>query len=228
VDVPDRFVSDRNLIQVGQRFYFVEIAGATPRPLARFRTGGDTADTSSTRVVLDFPRGQLRVFVHYAEPDAQRLKVALQKKSPAVIPALLTAGLDASLRAIFGGSAPKHLRVVHEAVPTQQFLAGAAEKVIAYVGGKVVDWIVDWAMKALQAELERGYQQMVEKFRKAAEDPASGVTLIFVFNGPTFFEGLRKMLTAPGGLLPPVAALLQLRAAVTASTVELKPGPHYW
>lgn len=228
-DVADRFLSDRNLVDVGQRFFFVEIPGVTPRPLAPAPgTGGRVAcrdDASRTSLVLDFPRGQIRLYLFYSEADAQQLLGQLQKRSPGAIPALFAPGLDASLRAIFRGDAPKRLRVIHEAVPSQGFLAGAGATVLKMVGEKLAEWLVEWLLKALKAEVERGYERFVARFRAAVADKACGVTVAITFQGPAFLEKLRAALTSnPLAAVPGVLSVLGLKAAASAVTVELRPG----
>jgi len=229
-DVADRFLSDRNLISVGQRFFFMEVPGVTPRPLPSIGTGRSATvckdGASRTSLILDFLRGQLRLFVYYSDADAQNLKKLLQKRSPGAIPALFTAGLDTSLRMILKGDAPKQLRVLHEAVPTQDLAAGALGRVLAIAWEQIEAWIIEWALKALKAEVERGYANLVARFAKAADDPACGVTLVLVYQGPTFLQKLGSILRNPVAGLPGIGALFGSGQAATV-TVELKPGMHY-
>ena len=91
-----KFLADRNHITVGQRFYFLEIPGHRPRLVAGPRGGRRTAPVTQTNVTLDFPKGELRVFLFYAEADAQSLSALLRAHSPAgVILSALKAGLRA-------------------------------------------------------------------------------------------------------------------------------------
>jgi len=233
-DVSGRFLSNRNTIAIGQRFYFIEIPGVSPRPLPpiqrRTSTGAITSTgvggrQSQTRLILDFPRGQIRLFIYYGDADAQKLKELLRTKSPGAISALLTPGLDVSLRTIFSGNAPKQLQVIHEAVPTQQAIPSMVLMVLRIAGEKIVEWLVEWALKALRAEIEKKYDQFVERFRKAADDPADGVTIRIIFQGPPFFESLRKLFTStsagvPGGILD----IFRGRGGAASVSIETLPG----
>lgn len=229
-DVPDRFVANRNNISVGQRFYFVEVPGVTPRPLPRIqtKTGLSTGGRQSqTRLILHFPDNQIRLFLYYSDADAQNLKSALQKKSLGAIPALLTPGLDVSLRTIFAGNAPKQLQVIHEAVPTQQALPAVVATILQAVGVKIRELLIDWVLKAIREKLEKEFDRFVEQFRKAADDPTDGVTLVVIFKGPSFFEKLRKLINGQQGVFSSIVGLFSLRSLFAEVSVELKPGFYY-
>ena len=226
-DMPDRFIANRNNISVGQRFYFVEVPSVTPRPLPRIQTRSGVSTggrQSQTRLMLHFPDNQIRLFIYYSDADAQNLKNALQKKSLGAIPALLTPGLDVSLRTIFSGNAPKQLQVIHEAVPTQQGLPDTVYKIFRLIGGKICDLLIDWVLKAIRSKLEKEFDRFVEQFRRAADDPADGVTLAIIFKGPSFFEKLRKFISGQQSVFSSLLGLFSVRNMFGDVMVELKPG----
>lgn len=230
-DVPARFLVDRNLIEVGQRFFFIEVPDAKPRalPAPSGRSSASADGMSQTRLALDFPRGQIRLFMYYAETDAQKLASALEKRASAeIIARALSAGLEVNLRAILAGGPDKRLRVIHEAVPTQEMLPAAFGQVLKIAGTELVKILVRWAIEAIRAELAKAYDAFADAFRKAAADKADGVTLILIFDGPSFFDKLRKSIPGGLGAIPGLGALFAVKAVASSVTAQIRPGFHVW
>lgn len=228
-DVPARFLVDRNLIEVGQRFFCIEIPDVRPRHLPS-QVGRNVASvdgTSQTHLVLDFPRGQIRLFSYFAETDAQKLASALERRAPIeTIIRLLSAGLELNLRTILSGGPNKKLRIVHEAVPTQQMLPAAVGQVLKIAGAELVTILVRWAMEAIRAELGSAYDTFAAAFRKAAADRADGVTLILTFDGPSFFDKLRKSFIGGLSVVPVLGSLFTVKAVAASVRAEIRPGFH--
>jgi hypothetical protein len=126
------------------------------------------------------------------------------------------------------GDAPKQLKVVHEAVPTEQALPAIVYSVLRLAGAKIVDWVIERLLRALRAEVEQRFNQFIEHFRKAADDPADGVTLAIVFQGPSFFEKLRKLIASPLASLSAALGLFDGSAGAASISIEIKPGFNYW
>ncbi len=204
--VDPKFLADRNQITVGQRFYFLEIPGSRPRLVAGPRGGRRSARVTQTNITLDFPKGELRVFLFYAEADAQSLSASLRARTPAgAILTALKARLDARLQDMLSGVPTRRVRVVHEAVPTEQFrspVIGAGLKLVGRPLGRVV---LRWVLEVLTRELEQRGEQFVGQFTRAAAAEADGVTVALVFRQPSFLAPLRRLLR--GGSPADAAAL---------------------
>jgi hypothetical protein len=213
--VDPKFLTDRTHITVGQRFYFLEIPGSRPRLVTGPRGGRRTARVTQTNVTLDFPKGELRVFLFYAEADAQSLSALLRARSPAgVILSALMAGLHARLAAMLSGVPTPAVRVVHEAVPTEQFRSPVIGAGLRLVGRPLGGVVLRWVLETLRRELEQRADQFAGQFTRAAAAEADGATIALVFRQPSFLPPLRRLL---GRGLPAAAAALDgslLRQAV--------------
>ena len=65
-NVPGTYVSSRGAVAVGQRFYYLEIAGARPITVATGAGAPAVRRTSDVNVTLDFPKDEFRVFVYFS------------------------------------------------------------------------------------------------------------------------------------------------------------------
>lgn len=213
--VDAQFLARRGRVGVGQRFYFLEIQGARVRmaPRGRNRAAGP-ARTSTTSVVLDLPKRQLRVFVYYSEADGQELVGHMKRKLP--LSALLTAlRAKIDITKIGTGDRVGGIRIIHETMPEAEGLGDQLK-------GKLFEWLLD----VLRRELEARYDRFAAEFQKALEvRDADGVSVIIVFQAPPLLERVRAMLK-PGGL----SVGLDLFGLTKASNYELqiRPGFAYW
>jgi hypothetical protein len=223
--VDARYLADRTVIETGQRFYYLEVPRGQVRTVRSAQGGHALARTSDTRVVLDFPRGELRVLLFYSEAEAQSLATQLRARAPssALLPALKR-GLEERLASLLSGSPSRGLRVIHEAVPTQQLAAPAVATVMRLAGRPLSGLLLTWLLDVFRQEMERRYDVFAGQLAKAADAEADGVTLTVVFARPSFFERMRRLLS--GGAL---AAAAGLPASLTANamgqfTVTVQPG----
>lgn len=229
--VPERFLVDRNLIDVGQRLYYLDIPEARIRPAPGPTT---VPHMTQTGLVFDFPRGQLRVFLYYSEADAQHLAKQLRNKAPAgVLMTALKVGIEVRLSTILSGNPNRGLRLIHEAVPAEQFAGAAigagARMLLRAIGEKLVGMLAEWILNALKQELEQRYERFASEFARAAETDADGVTVIISYQQPSFFEQMRRMLTT-GALLaaPALAAMFAARKPLGDFSLEIRPGFARW
>ena len=221
------FIANRNQVAVGQRLYYLEIPGARVRMAPRGpRMAAAPARSSQTRIVMDFPRRQLRIALYYSEAHAQELATLLRKKLP--ISAVLTAMKathDASITQILSGSPTKAVRVIHEAAPVEQLAGPVIATALRAVGKQVAQLLIKWLLDVLKRELEARYDRLVAEFERATKAEADGVTLLIVFQAPPLLEQLRKFF-APGeavlGIPGMVASLL--RQTLSEYRFEIRPG----
>lgn len=219
-----RFLVDRNLVDVGQRFYFLEIlGGGVPT-----RTG-PPARTSQTAVVLDFPRTELRVFLYYSETEAQEIAQHLRRRAhTATVLGALRAGLDVRLSTILSGEPTRQLRVIHEAVAQEGLLPAAAVAAVMRVVGPVLARLVlRWLIEALSRQVEKRYDEFAAQFTSAADAALDGVTLALTFKGLPFLTSLRQMITMAK---PPSLADVARMLTQGFGDVEfqLRPGYTRW
>jgi hypothetical protein len=191
---------------VGQRVYYLEIPGSHHRVVAGAGGRRRSARVSQTNVTLDFPKGELRVFLFYAESDAQSLSALLRRRSPAgaVLSALKT-GLHSRLGAMLSGVPTRAVRVIHEAVPTEQFRSPVIGAGLKLVGRPLGGIVLRWVLESLKRELEQRTEQFTSHFTRATASEADGVTIVLLFRQPSFLAPLRRVLK--GGSPVDAAAL---------------------
>jgi hypothetical protein len=224
------FLARRGRLAVGQRLYFLEIPGARVRMAPRWPSKSlRPARSSQTRLVLDFPTRQLRVFLYYSETDAQRLAQSLRKRIPtsAVIQAL-KAKFEVGLPQILSGGPTNAIRVIHEAELTEQFAGPLVGNVLSLGGKHLAGMLRRWLLEVFKRELETRYDRFMSEFEQAAMADADGVTLVIVFQSSPALEKLRGLFK-PGGLLSLLGTVRSLvRQAIGEYTFRVRPGFAYW
>src|SRR5204863_465858 len=120
--VDPKFLADRNVVTVGQRFYYLETQGIRPRMVSNPRGIQRNPRIAQTKIHFDFPKGQLRVLLCYSEAQAQAIATQLRGRAPgAVTIAALKSGLEPSLATMFSGAPTRSLRIIHESAPIENF-----------------------------------------------------------------------------------------------------------
>ena len=214
-----KFLADPKVIEVGQRFYYLELPGQSARR-------GGRRPHRLTRVALDFPKGEVRVLLYFPEADAQALAAKLRARAP--LPALLMAlksGLEQRLATILSGAPTKALRLVHEAVPTEQLAAPALGAVMRATGRPVSRLLTRWVLEALKREAGQRYDALAGGITAAANAEADGLTLVIVFQRPAMMERLRKLFA--GSPLAAVAAAEDLASQTALASYTLRVCPGY-
>jgi hypothetical protein len=221
------FLANRRHIEVGQRLYYLEIPGARVRLVPAGRGGIRPARSTTTRIVLDFPRRKLRLRLFFAEAEAQELLKALRKKLP--VPSLLGAlkarHEPAIERMLTDGSGGRGLRIVHAAA-----MLGGGDRAPAIalqrLAGRPLAALLRSAMIAsLRQELETRLDSFSGSFERAAAAEADGVTVMLTFNTPPLLEHLRPLLK-PGAIAaaPALLAALSGRSTLGEPQVDITAG----
>ncbi|MBC8019043.1 MAG: hypothetical protein H7X83_11065 [Verrucomicrobia bacterium] len=214
-DADPRSGSDPHAPAVGQRLYYLEIPGK--RPLMIPGSDGRTAARRSTklRLVLDFPKNEIRVRLFLSEIRAQEIAVKLRQHAHiGTVAARLGRILERGLRRAFIGGFGR-LKIVHEAVMPDQWV-GALRRLPSLVPQVLMGRLQEWILKGLADHLK----QRTEEFIKAAEDTADGVTLVIILGNPPGFPQLRQALK--GKVLSP--ASLRMADGAPAVTITVVPG----
>lgn len=243
-DIAPRFLSNRNLIGVGERFYYLEIEGTRPvvHPNQRPRR------TSRVYLRINCPQNRIVVTLFLSERDAQTVSTRLRQNSPwpnilRVFTTVLQTLGQSSLRA-------RNIKIVHEAVAMEEYrkvakalpvkvpgiygqktvgsvirgaigkpgLAGALQAIPPSVAGKVNETIAAWALRKL-SEFLKGRR---EEFIKATEDAADGVSIRIIFVNPPLLSVVCKFLRGA----KPMSPLAGLFRTIPGAMVKISPGLH--
>jgi len=203
--VDPRFLADRNVVTVGQRFYYLEMREAAARTVAGPRGSRRSPRVAQTRIAFDFPKGELRAFLFFSEAEAQAISTQFRARAPiSTVIAALKAGLENRLSTIFSGQPTRALRIVHEATPIEQFRSPVIGGALKLLGRPLAGVLLRWVLAALRREFEQRRDQFQAQFIRAAAAETDGVTLVIVFQRPPFFEQLRQLFS--GKPLLPVAS----------------------
>jgi hypothetical protein len=218
-----KFLARRGRIAVGQRFYFLDVPGARLRE-GGSRTGARPARSSRPRVVLDFPKRELRLGLYFSESDAQRLAAQFRAKASAESLVGLLKGLhEPMLKKMLAGDGLGGVRLIHEAAPVEELAAPLVGGLVRAVGGKLAARLRDWTAAVLGKELSRQYDRFAGDFVNATTHEADGVTLTLTFQAPPFLEKLRKALKGGIAAIPAAAGAFS-RDALGSYAVGVRPG----
>ncbi len=223
--VDAKFLADRNVVTVGQRFYYLETPQARPRTITGPRGRSRAPRVAQTKVRFDFPKGELRVLLFYSEAQAQALATQLRARAPGgVVIAALKAGLESRLASMFSGAPTRALRIIHEAVPVEQFHSPVIGGALKLVGRPLATLTLKWVLEAFKRELDQRRDQFAAQFARAAASEADGVSVVIVFQRPSSFQQLRRVFSGNSPL--PVAGLgaVLTRQAMSDYTVTIHPG----
>lgn len=207
--VPDVYLASRGRLGVGQRVYWLETpgSGVTARALP-----------SQSRLVVDLPRGQVRVAVFLSEADAQAVAAAARAgRGTTDLLRALAAGFE-RLRFIPGD---RSVIVRRESPDSEERAADLLTRVSPAVLTGLRTRIRGWYLP-MAAQWTRG---SLEEFSRAATAPADGVTVRVVLSA---VPGLGALRNAMEGRLGPA----ELRAVTTggafagtpSGAVSVQPG----
>jgi hypothetical protein len=208
--------ADRYMPAVGQRLFYLEIAGKKPLMMPGMDGRTNARRHTHVRLTLDFPKNEIRVHLFLGEIRAQEVAVKLRQRAHlgmvmTRVGRIVERGLN---RALVGSG--KRLKIVHEAVTPNQWVS-ALRRLPSNVAQALARRLQEWVLKGLTEHLK----QHAEEFIKAAEDIADGVTLVITLGNPPGFPQLRQALKGKG------IALTNLRMSDGAPTVQIKITPGY-
>jgi hypothetical protein len=211
-----RSVSDPHAPLVGQRFYYLEIPGKRPLTIPGPAGRAKGRRRTKVRLILDFPKNEMRVYLFLSEIRAQELAVKLRQHAHiGAVTARLRGFVERGLRRALTG-AHGRLKIVHEAVTPNQW-SGALQRLPALVPQVLLGHLTEWVVKGLSDHLK----QRTEAFIQAAEDTADGVTLVITLGNPPGFPQLRQALKGKG------LSLDSLKMSDGVPTVKIKITPGY-
>jgi hypothetical protein len=200
---------------VGDRFYYLEVAGA--RPVARTSSG--------TNLIIDTKKNELRLAIFVAESEAQQIAARLRRREP-------IGAMVASLRRIYQvairGALKKprsFIKIVGEAPETEGFLGGLK---LGNAPMKIVSGLIEkWVGKSLVGQL----LEHRDAFIKATAEKADGVTIIVKIQAPPGLSVIAKLLRGgTKGILGALNPLTGIKSATpkgpVKAIVEVRAGRH--
>ena len=147
---PGAFRTNRRRTAVGQRFYYLEVAGARPRlprPAGRQRASSRSSEVNLT---LDFPKDEFRV-VRLPErgrrAGASRRKLRKPRRHGGARRAPGSSTRPAS-RPRSAATSSRHVKIVSEALPQEQF-TGLAGQLTGMVKARLAKKLVEWIGKGV-------------------------------------------------------------------------------
>lgn len=200
-DVSEAFLEEAGPLAVGQRFYYLEVAGGRPAATA----GGTAARPrlSETTATVDLGRKRITVAIYLAEAQAQAVAARLRRGEP-IGASLRTLRpiYAAAVKSLVSRAGQRRVRIVGE---TEAEPAG--EEFVAVRGlrpptGVIAKVLIRWTRRVIAAALIR----QRDEFVAAASAPNDGVTLVVTIDAP------------PG--LAAIAPLLRGRLAANRSAIE--------
>ncbi|HSJ97395.1 MAG TPA: hypothetical protein VLC53_09995, partial [Myxococcota bacterium] len=199
----------------GQRLYYLEVPGRKPLAAPGAPGRAPLRRPTQLRLVLDFPKNELRLYFFLSEIRAQSVAVKLRQQGHvgsvvAHLRGYIARGLRTALSGAFG-----RMRILHEAVTPDQW-TGALRRLPAFLHNAFLGRVQEWALKALAEHLKKD----ASLFIKCAEDTADGVTVALTFANPPGLEQLRKVLRGD----PLSIASLRLPAGSPTASVRFAPG----
>ena len=219
--VDARFLADPNVLEVGQRLFFLEFSEGTGRMVSP-RVRRAPPRVAATKILLDLPGGVLRIRHYLSEAEAQALSSMLRKRAPAgALLGALRGAFESRVAAMFSGAPTRSLRVVHEAVPTESLLPSAIGLALRAVGRPLSTAVTKWLLDALSRELKERYDNLAAEFTRAADATADGLTLVLTFSRPPFFAALRALL---GGDLSAARGLKSALSRTPDYSLVIRPG----
>ena len=180
-----RFLRSPHTIDVGQRFFYIEVPGLVPRD------GPVTAQDSAFYYIFDCPQKTVTMTLFLSEADAQAVAASLRKQDPAAAGKALATLLYNVGRTAIGNDLGRSVDIRKEAIEFDN-LAPAAVLVplLRKALMSLLGMLMKWDAEALFDKL------IAQQFTRIADDPADGVTIRLVWSNPAGMELLCRLLNS--------------------------------
>lgn len=182
-----KFLANRNLIEVRQRFYFLEIPGvkcitwqAPGRPSVPVRA-------NDVNLTLDFKQKQVILYIFISEANAQKIVNMWSQNAPIhawlqILRSIVEGGLKASEQML-----KQRMKIVEETYVFEQFETKDGKG----LGIAVVKFVVDKVVEVIYKYLEEYLRLKQDEFRKAAQADADGVTIVVKFKDVPWLHDIK-------------------------------------
>ena len=207
---------DPHTSMAGERFYYLEVPGKRTLTVTEPSGRAKARRLTQLRLILDFPKNEIRIYLFLSEIRAQEIAVKLRQHAhigvvTTRLQRIIDRGLRRALRGAFG-----RLKIVHEAAVPGQELA-TLRRLPSLVSQVLLRRLQEWVVKGLSDQLK----QRTDEYIKAAEDTADGVTLVITLENPPGFPQLRQALKGQG------LSLASLKMTDGAPPIQIKIVPGY-
>jgi hypothetical protein len=222
--VGPRFLAKRGRVAVGQRFYHLDIPGARVKVGPRVNaTGTRPARSTQPKLVLDFPKHEIRVCLFLSEADAQKLASQVRQKAPLpTLLATLKSFYDSMLKQVTDH--PRSvLRIIHESAPVESMESPMISTIVQTLGRSLVEKGREWLLDAVKRELETRAEPFVAELERVTAEEADGVTIRIVFQAP-IMEKIRRLFKPTGLIAIPEVIKAFNKAKLGDYRLELRPG----
>lgn len=191
-DFGNSLMASHDKVAVGQRFYYLEVAGAPvrrPRIISRthrHKRGQNgiqiTARTSDIQAVLNFVRSEINVNYFFSEADANNIVEKLTKNDVIGVAEGIRKSLRDTLNKVLVSKASSKVKIIHESIPelylsyvpeTEQF-AGAIGKIALQ---KVIEKLTERFVDAGYQAAKSFFKTRAAEFKDALTKPEDGITL---------------------------------------------------
>jgi hypothetical protein len=231
--VSSRFLLKRTRTAVGQRFYYLEIPSARllrapatkPDKVGSRKIVPQTspAKASEVNTTIDFRSREIIVYDFLSEAKSTQVAQDIRRgQSRIALVRSVRSSLSSGLRMALSGASGNQLRIKREVSAEEGIIAGVAP-ILRFVGRTVSKTVTNFVVKGLLMAMRKDGNEFAQRFVKAAEAPADGVTLIFTLSRVSevldvFSANTRKR----------VRSLAKLRASGVsgAMKIEVRPGIH--
>jgi len=218
-DIAGVFRSARHTVAVGQRLYYLEIAGAHPVSVPPGSVGaGAVRRTSDVNVALDFRKDEFRVFVYLSETDTQEIAAKIRSRDLTAVLVLAKRVYESGVRVALGGDIKRHVKILSETPPQEQLFGFDLKQLAAGVKERVIKEVVNWVGQALAEYLKTGAGEFVA----AADNPADGVTMVVHILNPPGAPLVRRLLHGEGigaGDLKDIDSLFRGKPKLSVNTL---------
>ena len=197
-----RFLRSPHTIDIGQRFFYIEVPGLAPRD------GPVTALDSAFYYIFDCPQKTVTMTLFLSEADAQSVAASLRKQDPTAAGKALATLLYNVGRTAISNDLGRSVDIRKEAIEFDN-LAPAAVLVplLRKALMSLLGMLMKWAAEALFDKL------IAQQFTRIADDPADGVTIRLVWSNPAGMELLCRLLN--GKSIRPADVLKALKDLFT-------------
>ncbi len=218
-DVAGAFRSARHTVAIGQRLYYLEIAGAQPVSVRRGEiSAGALRRMSNVNVTLDFRRDEYRVFVYLSETDAQEIAAKIRSRDLTAVLVMARRVYESGVGVALGGDIKRHVKVLGETPAPHRLVGVDLKQLAAGVKERVIKEVVNWVGQALAEYLEAGAGEFVA----AVDNPADGVTVVVHILNPPGAPLVRRLLNGEGisaGELRDLDSLFRGKPKLSVNTV---------
>jgi hypothetical protein len=223
-DLDPNFTTKRHRNKVGQRFYFLEIAGAKlripPVERAKYKAGAPKPSQSGDiQGVINFIKSEISFNYYFSEEDAKNVVERMNRNDFLGAAISIRNAVRNVLNSMLLKNVGNRVKIIHEAVPElylenvgeyegESSLASLARSVGGIVVGggkemikKIIEQIVEKLCERAYQSLSNFFKARAAEFKEAQAKPQDGVTVKVVWSNVQGMSTIRTVINAIRGKL---------------------------